>query len=417
MEFYGLNRRTFLRLAAGSVAALPAILAACGGEAAPASTAASPSSPPSPSASVAAKPAASGGAASRVAIAAPSAAAPKAPAEWQDQLNKTIEAAKQEGTLNIDIQPGAFPNWVAEFGKKYPFLKIESAQLFGAQFVARVLPEQQAGKFLWDIHLGGPNSAYTSLVPAKALDPLLPSILLPEILDDSKWFNGFNDGFCDDAGKYIYSLQGEVERGVQVNRDFVPKSDLDTIEGLLDPKWKGKLSAYDPRIAGVGSADGAHFIEVKGADFWRQFLQTQPALTQDRRQQTEWLVRGTYPITFGPSSDVIAEYQKQGLAKNMEFLGENTDLGHRMLYSFSVMLVAKAPHPNAAKLFINWAMSQEGQTLMQSIANTGSRRLDAPQVPGIVKLDPNTKYFPPTNKQANEHFNSDAIKIAKEVLK
>src|SRR3954453_23248361 len=95
-------------------------------------------------------------------------------------------------------------------------------------------------------------------------------------------------------------------------------------------------------IPGAGAASAAHFILINGPDWWRQFASTQPVITQDRRQQTEWLVRGQYPITVAPSTDVIAEFKKQGIGQQVTYRAPDTPLGHRLLLSFSVMLVTKA---------------------------------------------------------------------------
>ncbi len=334
-------------------------------------------------------------------------------------MDKVIAGAKQEGTLVLNGPPGqGYRDWVAEFTKKYPFVKVEQSALTGAAFVARVLPEQQAGQYLWDIHMGGPDSGYRQLVPANAVDPLTPALLLPEILDDSKWYEGFNGGFADAQGKYIYAMQGEVEHEVIVNRDVVPQSQLNSVEALNDPKWKGKISILDPRANGAGAATGAHFVLVKGADWWRQMLQnTQPALTQDRRQQFEWVVRGQYPITIAPSGDTVQQFRKDGLANSTEWLAPDSAMGSRLLESFSVALVTRAPHPNAARLFLNWVLSREGQDGLQRLGNNASRRLDLGDVAGLDRIDPKAKYADSVNKEVNSHYQTDAINIAKEVLK
>ena len=335
------------------------------------------------------------------------------------EMEQLVAAARKEGTLAINVQPAQpLRDWVAEFAKKYPFLNMEQGGLSGNDFVARALGEQRAGQFLWDVHLGGPDSGYSQLVPAEALDPVAPAVILPEILDDSKWFGGFAGGFADAVGKYVYVMQAEVVHPVWVNRDFVPEAQLSRVEELADPKWSGKVSIFDPRVAGAGAVTGGHLVLVNGSDFWRQLLiQTQPVATLDRRQQVEWLVRGRYPIAIAPDSATLTQFRKEGIAGSVRVLAPETPAGSRLLHSFSVMLPTKGPHPNAAKLFINWALSRDGQDLLQKLGNTGSRRLDLSEVTDIELPDARVTYPPALNKEAFTHHTVESISVAKDVLK
>ncbi|HLY66519.1 MAG TPA: hypothetical protein VKU60_13375, partial [Chloroflexota bacterium] len=231
------------------------LLAGCGSAAPAAAPASSQAAPAS-----AAKPAGSGAVASAAKPAASSAAAatvsgaPSALANWQAVLDQTTAGAKQEGAITIASQPGQpIRDWINEFSKKYPFVKIEYTGISGNDFVTRVLPEQKAGQYLWDISLGGPSTYYGQLIPANAMDPVLPQLFLPEVLDDSKWTGGFKGAFADTTEQYILSMQSEVEHTVAVNRDSVPASQLTQVEDVIDPKWKGKVSLFDPRYPGAGA--------------------------------------------------------------------------------------------------------------------------------------------------------------------
>jgi ABC-type Fe3+ transport system substrate-binding protein len=62
----------------------------------------------------------------------------------------------------------------------------------------------------------------------------------------------------------------------------------------------------------------------------------------------------------------------------------------------SLMLIDQAPHPNAAKVFVNWLLTKEGQTAYATTMKQTSRRLDVPvdHVPPNVRLKPDGKYTP-----------------------
>lgn len=338
------------------------------------------------------------------------------PPDWKVRWEKTLAAAKQEGKLVINIQPGqVFREWVTHFEKKYPEIRLESAALFGAAFVSRVLPERRAGQYLWDIHIGGPESAQGQLVPAGALDPLKPALLLPEVLDDSKWLGGFDGGFTDKEEKYVYSMIGDVGYLAAVNRDFVSPAELNRVEDLADPKWAGKVSSYDPRIEGKGASDAGHWVMVKGAEWWRQLLAQRPVTTKDRRQQVEWLVRGQYPIAISPDTTTQTEFKRQGLGLNVKDLAPESEMGHRLSMSFVSVLINRAPHPNAARVFLNWVLSREAQERYVKLADRNSRRLDVTKLPDTAP-DPKVTYRS-INQEKYVHHQRIAQKIAQELLR
>ncbi|HLY67968.1 MAG TPA: extracellular solute-binding protein [Chloroflexota bacterium] len=358
-------------------------------------------------------PASSPAAASGTAASASAAGGTAASASWDE----TVAAAKQEGTLVLTMSPGdTFRDWIADFQKAYPGINVQLTQQNGGDFVSRITPERQSGKFLWDAYAGGAETAYKSLRPAGFLDPLRPVIVRPELLDDSKWIGGFQAGFVDKDGQYVYDVEADVIPTVHVNRDVLPENQLSQVEDITDPKWKGKLAMFDPRIAGNGSATAGHLVMVKGEDWWRQVLAQQPAITSDYRQEVEWLVRGQYPIALAANNRIIPEFQKQGLGQNVKPLAFDSDMGHRLNQSIALGAINQRPHPNAAAVFVNWAMSQEAQTSFVNATQLSSRRIDVPAgMPGTAP-DPKVKYLPSVNQESSDQYISQAQQIAKEGL-
>lgn len=339
------------------------------------------------------------------------------PQNWKAQWDKTVAAAKQEGKLVINLQPGqVFRDWVANFEKKYPEIRLETAALFGADFVSRVLPERRADQYLWDIHVGGPESSHGGLVPAGAVEPLRPHLLLPEVLDDTKWLGGFNGGFTDKEGKYVYCIMADVTYQVFVNRDSVPEAQLSRTEELLDPRWKGKLSVYDPRIPGKGSVDAGHWVMVNGEEWWRQLLAQRPVATKDRRQQVEWLIRGQYPIAISSDTTTLTEFKRQGLGLNVKPLDPESDMGQRLGMSFVFIIMNRAPHQNAARLFANWVLTREAQEAYVKHTERNSRRVDVTKVAETAP-NPKRKYPPSINLQEYGRFDHRAQAIAREMIK
>jgi iron(III) transport system substrate-binding protein len=314
------------------------------------------------------------------------------------------------------LQPGdVWREWVGNFEKAYPGIRLEISGLMGADFVARATSERRAGQYLWDIYIGGPQSGYRGLLPAGVLDPIKPAVILPDVLDDSKWLGGFDDGFMDGARAYVYDYRGELLRTVAVNRDFVAETQLSRVEDLVDPQWKGRISMYDPRQAGKAASDAGHWGMLMGEDWLRRLLAQPPVVTTDRRQQIEWVVRGQYPIALAADTTFQTEFRRQGLGLNVRPLAPESDLGSRLAYTSTIGLINQAPHPNAAKVFLNWALSRDGQALWARITEQNSRRLDVTGPPETA-LDPKRQYSPSIDREESYQFVLRAMEIAKETL-
>jgi iron(III) transport system substrate-binding protein len=269
--------------------------------------------------------------------------------------------------------------------------------------------------FNWDVYVGGSSNGY-DLMPAGALQPLRPALLLPSVLDDSKWFGGFADGYHDRAREYVFGFLGQLSLHVLVNRDVVPAPELSRIDQLVEPQWRGRIVWQDPRVTGAGATTAGQLLLVKGEDFYRRLLAQDVVAIADARQQAEFLVRGRYPIGIGVSGDRIAEMQDEGLGKSVEPLEPKSPAGSRISSGFgALMYMDQAPHPNAAKVFINWLLGKDGQTLWAKASDGNSRRVD-------VEGPPDTALYPgverrTVNDEVYFEFEERARQIAREIVR
>jgi iron(III) transport system substrate-binding protein len=324
-----------------------------------------------------------------------------------DAMKALVDAATKEGTVVVAGPQGASytPALTKAFQAKYPGIKVELTLSGGSDMVARILPERDAGKYLVDVGVQSPGEGYQSFKPKGALDPL-DAILLPEITQDSKWIDGFKAGWMDKDQKYVYAYVGVVDQTVFVNRDKVPASELSKADDLLNPKWKGQIGMSDPRLGRAGTQRLALMLAEKGEAWVKQLVVDQaPHLTPDNRQLAEWVVRGTYPIGIAVANDQLATLEKEGVpVKQVEALkGDPIFLQYGHAGGGAVWLFNKAPHPNAAKLYINFLLSAEGQTsFSQETIIYNSRRTD------VTPIDPSrlpvagTKYTDVQKEGSNE---------------
>jgi iron(III) transport system substrate-binding protein len=248
-------------------------------------------------------------------------AAMVSPAGAQSEWDRVLAAAKKEGVVAVAGAPGNTHREALgdAFAKAYPDIKVEYNGMSGRDGVPRIVRERQANLFNWDIYIGGPTSALGGLKPLGAFDPLRPALVRPELVDDSKWHNGFQDGFMDLEGRLFYAFDGTVTQVVHANREFIPKGEILSSKELLDPKWAGKIVWEDPRHEGAGLNAGLIFMLSYGEDFLRKLLREQKIVyTRDRRQMTEWAVRGRHPIVIAMPTDELIIFQEKGVGKQVE---------------------------------------------------------------------------------------------------
>jgi len=337
--------------------------------------------------------------------------------EWKTKWDKVLADAKKEGKVAVAGPPGtAYRDVMRGFEKKYPEISLEFQGFTPANFISRFSKERQAGQYLWDIYVTGPTSFDVTGKKAGELDPLTPLLILPEVRDESAWLGGFAKAFLDSEKQYIFAFQAEITPQVQVNREFIPESELNSVKGLLNPKWKGKIVIDDPRMDGAGSGRIALWTGQLGEEFVRALLKQDVGLTRDGRQLVDWLARGKYPIVIGANDTEINELQKLGVGLKIEPLAGKLAEAWRMSTGWgAVRLVNKASHPNAATVFINWLLSKEGQNTWTTLSGRPSRRTDVARVSGMSP-EPGVDYFD-IDREERLTLRDKARDIAKDVLR
>ena len=338
------------------------------------------------------------------------------PQAWKAEWEKTVAAAKKEGKLLLAGPPGQFyRDALMAFRKAYPDIQVEYVGIQGRDYAPRILQERRAGHFLWDVHVGGAGTPFLLLLPQGVLEPLQPALTLPEVLDDGKWHNGFKDGWMEQEGKYIYGFCGYLSHGVFVNRDLILETQLEKGEDLWNAKWKGKIVWHDPRAGGNGSNQATLILVNYGEDALGRLLKNQGiVVTADYRQQLEWVAQGRYPIGIGIIESNLRAFQKEGVANNVKPFND-VKLSSAVSGFGNAMLINRAPHPNAARVYLNWLLSREGQSAWAMISGDNSRRLDVPAGDAAATLKPGVTYL---NLQKQDYLEKRKVvfSIAKEAL-
>jgi ABC-type Fe3+ transport system substrate-binding protein len=228
---------------------------------------------------------------------------------------------------------------------------------------------------------------------------------VPEVRDDASWDGGFERGFAVVKDRALtYGFIANRGGGVCVNTDLV-KDDVRSLTDLLAPKWKGKLLLADVRVMGDTFWPMTTARLNLGDDIIKRlFVDQDPVLSRDTRQMAEFMVRGRFPLSLGVNPLLLSQFQRQGLGKNLKFV--HPPEIDTVNFSTTLWLVNKAPHPNAAKVLINWVLTKDAQVQWAREVETNSRR---------VGIEPgNPDLLPPKGAKL---FQVDAEENLPEVVK
>ena len=305
-------------------------------------------------------------------------AAPK----WQDDWQRVVEAARKEGQVVVYIS--GYDAILPDFEKEFPEIKIVAVTGRGNQLGPRLLAERRAEKFIADVSSTGANPNYQQYYLAKALDPIKPALILPEVTDQSKWYLKKHQ-YSDPEGQCVFNYVGSATYGsISYNTKLIDAKEFKSYWDLLIPKWMGKIAIRDIREAGPGAGNSRFFYyhPELGPSFIRKlFGEMDATLFRDFRQGPDWLATGKYSICFFCDADTL---KQQGLP--VDTFGPRVfKEGGGLVQQFgTVALLNRAPHPNAAKVFINWLLSRNGQIALQRRTMTAespadSLRIDIPK--------------------------------------
>ncbi len=292
---------------------------------------------------------------------------------WQTDWDKVVEAAKKEGKVVVSLPASNELRAAIErlFENRYG-IDVEPIVGRAATVVRKMVDEAKAGVRYTDLHMGGSESVVTGMLPEGIVDPLEPYMVLPEVKDPKQWWGGHI--WVDNAKKFVYGTLAYQPESLWFNSQMMKAEDVRSFDDLLDEKFKGKIGFLDPRTPGSGASLWSYLREIKGEEYLRKLVGQKLALSRDQRVLAEILAKGNIAFVLGLSYYNYAPFIKAGLPvaplpapkEGMYVAGGS---GH-------VVVLKNAPHPNAARLFLNWFMSREGQDVYTKAMHQPTRRLD-----------------------------------------
>ena len=267
------------------------------------------------------------------------------------------EKAKQEGRVISLTRPGdrRMCDYVIKaFEKKHPFLKVEPVRSSSEKTLNRLISEQRANRYLGDVvAVSGIQSGI--LKGRGGLDRYQS----PEAGNfPADWGDPHGYGVGLHQTIYVIGYNSKL-----VAADPVPKS----YEDLLHPRWKGQLGWDTEEYYLFGALMKAKGRE-KGLEFWRRLAEQQINFRKGYTLITELVSAGEFPMAVSLYQHRVDEYIRKGAP--LQWVAPNPLVGGD---PNKISLLKSAPHPNAARIFIDFMLSTEGQKLLQDKARSPGR--------------------------------------------
>lgn len=271
--------------------------------------------------------------------------------------------AKEEGRVLVYTSLAASDNkpFQAAFEQAHPGVKLELYRASGTTILQKILTEHRAGAHLAD----------AVLTEGAVLYALKDAGLLEKF--DSPERKAFEPRFKDKEGYWtdVYPTVHSIPYNTKlVAQNDVPKRYTD----LLDPKWKGKLGANRNNYMFI-AAMLEFYGKEKGEDFMRKLAQQNPQVRSGGTLTATLVGAGEIPLAFVVYANNVDNVKESGSPVDWARLEEP-------LYAEShpVAVMARAPHPNGARLLAEFAISKNGQQLISDLGKMPGRSDIQPKI-------------------------------------
>lgn len=316
---------------------------------------------------------------------------------WEAEWEKVLQAARKEGKVTVyAITPGPALKAAVPLVKRKFGIDLEVLTGSASEVRNKLAAERKNGLYITDVFMTGMNSLFTVSLPEGWADLLEPELVLPEVKDPGSWFGGTLP--WRDGGRRTLTFLYYPTPQISVNTDLVGPRDITSYYHLLDPKWNGKILIGDARVTGTAFNGFSTLAtnKVVDLDYFRKVVR-QGLVLRDEQLVADWVAKGKYPITlFGATNAQTARYKEAGAPIADIDVKEGTYLS---VDGSGTIVLNRRPHPNAARVLINWWLSKEGQIHAQKEMRYHSARTDI-GTEGVDPLNirkPGASYFPSAN--------------------
>lgn len=278
-----------------------------------------------------------------------------------------IEGAKKEGALVwytvLNLQQAQF--FLKQFEAKYPFIKTDVYRSVSNNVLNRAIADRNAGKVASDVvSMGGFQSYFLKkrglTVPYRSPE----AETIPAQFKDPE---GHWTGLYQNTSVIAYNTK-------MVSDKAVPRE----YGQFLAPEWKDRL--------GMDDSDEEWFAnqckimgDEKCVDFLQRLVRQNPKIVRGQSLIANLMAAGEFPVVVVAYPSEIEVLKQKGAP--VDWVAPNPVLTK----IYPMAMTANGPHPNAAKLFIDFALSREGQTILKNFKRITVRPDVEPDPPRLVR--------------------------------
>jgi len=268
-----------------------------------------------------------------------------------------VEGAKKEQklVLYITIDLPQTIQVVHHFVQKYSFLDLELHPLETETLVTRIQDEARSGMSTWDVVLGG-GGLFQPLMEANLVasyhSPQRQAI--SEALNDSE---GYWSAYY--INPYVLSYSTTLVKEAEIPR---------TYDELLEPRWKGNRIAIDSTAHGLLRGLTLVWGEDKAVAYLKRLADQQPVMARASITAVDSMHTGKVSMVIA-RAPVVQGYKRK-LRSPIDWIF----LEPIVAQIDAVMLSSRSPHPNGARLFVDFVLSKEGQSALAGIQQIPVRR-------------------------------------------
>lgn len=279
---------------------------------------------------------------------------------------KLVEAAKKEGevvyytTMTLDQSKSV----ADRFEKKYG-VRVTLFRTGGGPLLNKIFTESRGGRHDWDVVVGR-GEMVLPLTQRKLLATYKSpeSKMIDEQLVDK-------DGLWSAYYVNSYVLGWNTKL---VKREDVPK----TYEALINPRWKGGQISLDTEAYGMFEGLKGAWGKEKTLSYFKRLAALEPVLKRGNTERVQLAVAGEYPLIIA-YNQTIQRMTSRGAP--MDWL----PLEPAVTQVNPAMIGAKAPHPNAARLFLDFLLAKEGQEMLRGMQRIPVRKDVDPDPPRLFR--------------------------------
>ena len=264
----------------------------------------------------------------------------------QERQQRLYELAKNEGEAviyaNMDVS--AMKPLTDGFMKRYPGTKAASVHFSSAAIITRLDVEARAGKPVSDVVLSGQLGVLAQIEKKIAMRYRSPE----------REF--FRDGLKDKDGlwtAYMTNAMVTAYNTRQIKKEEAPR----TVEDLLKPRWKGKLTMDSQSYVWFGTML-QYLGEEAGLRFMRPLNEQNISHQRGRRLMTQLVAAGEFDMAVETNLNSVLTLNKQGAPLSF------APIQPYFLSPSLVFMSANAPRPYTGALFIDYLLSEDGQKIV-----------------------------------------------------